>query len=327
VFQQPKQITGHVVDEQGNPLEGVTVAIRGSTIAVTTDTDGRFEISVHEDAGTLVFSIVGFETTERAIGVSTMYRVTMEASISDLDEVVVVGYGTQRRSDLTGAVASLAGNRLEMVPNLNIAQAIQGSIPGVMVQTSSAGAEPDQNIMVRGRNSILASNEPLIVVDGIPYGGSLSELNPNDVKSIEILKDASSAAIYGSRGANGVILVTTKIGSDGKALVSYDGKYAVQQYTRLPPVMNGEEFYNFKMTRYPAALTQFELELYESGNSSDWLKLALRDGSSQQHNLSVAGGFKGTKYYISGGLLDIKGLALNDQYLRASSRINVDSEI
>src|SRR5690606_12420868 len=166
-----------------------------------------------------------------------------------LSEVVVVGYGVQRRSDVTGSVASLSKERLEMVPNINIAQAIQGSIPGVMVQNTSAGAEPNQEIMVRGRNSIGANNSPLAVVDGVPYGGNLSDINPNDVESIEILKDVSAAAIYGSRGANGVILVTTKKGTIGSPVIAYDGFVSSQQYSNVPEYLDGPQFYDFKNQR------------------------------------------------------------------------------
>src|SRR5690606_11018650 len=147
----------------------------------------------------------------------------MEEETIGMDEIVVVGYGTQKKSDITGTVASMPKERLEMVPNLNIAQAIQGAVPGVMIQTTSAGAAPSEAIMVRGRNSIRASNDPLIVVDGISYSGGISDLNPNDIQSIEVLKDASAAAIYGSRGSNGVILLTTKTGVTEQTVINYDG--------------------------------------------------------------------------------------------------------
>src|SRR5690606_15014930 len=166
-------------------------------------------------------------TSERQIGSSNVVDVVLESATIGMDEVVVVGYGTQKKSDITGAVASVGQERLESsVPNLTIAQAIQGAVPGVMMQTSSAGSAPSEAIMSRGRNSIRASNDPLIVVDGVPYGGQLRDINPNDVKSIEVLKDASAAAIYGSRGANGVILVTTKAGMEGKPRIAYDGHFS-----------------------------------------------------------------------------------------------------
>jgi TonB-dependent SusC/RagA subfamily outer membrane receptor len=229
-------------------------------------------------------------TKEVEIGSQTVFNVTLEESAIDLDEVIVVGYGTQKRSDITGTVASMPKERLEMAPNLNIAQAIQGAIPGVMIQTTAAGAAPSQVVMIRGRNSILASNDPLIVLDGIPYSGQISDINPNDVQSIEVLKDASSAAIYGSRGANGVILITSKEGVAGKATILYDGKYSIQKPSNLPDLMNGEEFYKFKTEREPGSISQTEQEVYNSGEWVDWVDLSVRTGYSQQHNLSLSGG-------------------------------------
>jgi TonB-linked SusC/RagA family outer membrane protein len=181
--------------------------------------------------------------------------------------------------------------------------------------------------MVRGRNSIRADNTPLIVVDGIPYGGSLRDINPNDVQSIEILKDASAAAIYGSRGSNGVILITTKEGVDGAAKISYDGYYSRQDFTNYPDYMNGGEFYDFKMIRFPGAMTESERTVYQSGEWVDWTELGTRTGSSHQHNLSVSGGFNNTKYYIAGNLLDVQGLMVNDNYRRLTGRINVDTKV
>src|SRR5690606_13984044 len=248
-----------------------------------------------------------------------------QPSLAGLDEVVVVGYGTQRKSDITGAVASFPTERLENTPNVNVTQAIQGAIPGVMVQNSSAGAEPGHSLMVRGRNSIKASNSPLVVVDGI--AGSLNDVNPNDVASIEVLKDASAAAIYGSRGSNGVILVTTKSGTGEKTKLKYSGFYATQRFTKIPDLMDGQEFYDFKMERAPDAMTPSELQVYQSGEWVDWLDLALRNGRSTQHNLSLSGGFRKTKYYLSGSLTDVTGLAVNDDYKRISSRINVDTDV
>ena len=167
-----------------------------------------------------------------------------------------------------------------MAPNLNITQAIQGAIPGVMVQYYP---RPEQiltrPILVRGRNSITADNDPLIIVDGIPYGGSLSDINPNDVNSIEVLKDASAAAIYGSRGANGVILITTKEGIDGKTQFHYEGKYSITEVIKVNRMLTGPEFYDFKMTRNAASMTASEKQVYNDGTWTDWIKLAIRTGS------------------------------------------------
>jgi TonB-linked SusC/RagA family outer membrane protein len=325
-------ITGKVTDETGTGLPGVNVVLKETTIGTITNGDGEYQITVLEPSDKiLVFSYVGYVSTEVPIQNRTQIDVSLTADAALLDEVIVVGYGTQKKSDITGTVASLGQDRLEMVPNLNIAQAIQGAVPGVMIQTADAGASPNEVIMVRGRNSIKASNDPLIVVDGISYEGNIRDINPNDVLSIEILKDASSAAIYGSRGANGVILITTKEGAEGKITLSYDGYYSVQNYIDLPDHLTGPEFYDFKMTRTATDnrnwMTQEEEAIYNEGSWEEWYDLLLRTGQAQQHNLSISGGTEKTKYYLSGGLTDVKGLTINDDYFRATNRINVESKV
>ena len=324
---QQQPISGAVTDTTGAPLTGVSVQAKGTSTVVSTDLSGRYRIENTAQDAVLIFSFLGYKTQEVPWSGEGALDIVMRQNLTGLDEVVVVGYGTQKKSSLTGAVASLNLEGSEAVPNLNIAQAIQGKMPGVLISTSAGGAVANQAIMIRGRNSILASNSPLIVVDGIPYSGSLKDLNPNDVKSIEVLKDASAAAIYGSRGANGVILVTTKLGTEGKPQISYNGYYSVQRFVKLPDLMTGPEFYAYKMERGAELMTASEKEVYESGESVDWLDLATREGASTEHNLSVSGGFKETKYYVSGGVLKVKGLAVNDDYLRVSSRINLDSKI
>ncbi len=326
--QQPtRQINGFVSGTDGQPLPGVTVVVKGTTAGTVTNANGEFSLSIPATAETLVFSFVGMRTQEVTIGDRTTFTLVMEEETIGIEEVIAVGYGVQKKSDITGTVASLPKERLEMVPNLNIAQAIQGSIPGVMVQTTSAGARPNEVIMIRGRNSILADNTPLIVIDGIPYGGQLNDVNPNDVQSIEVLKDASAAAIYGSRGANGVILITTKEGKTGKAKISADGKFSFQSFANLPEIMTGEQFYQAKMERSPDSMTPSEKAVYESGEWVNWLDLASRNGYSQQYSVSVSGGFNKTTYYLSGNLLDVRGLIVNDDYKRLSGTINIDTDI
>jgi len=324
---QQNVVAGTVKDQDGEPLPGVNVVVTGTMVGTMTDINGRYSINVPAGSGSLTFSFVGMEPQDVVIGALTRIDVTMAELAIGLEEVIVVGYGTQKRSDITGTVASMPSDRLEMMPNLNIAQAIQGAIPGVMIQTTSAGAAPEEVIMIRGRNSILASNEPLIVVDGIPYGGEIRDINPNDVKSIEILKDASAAAIYGSRGANGVILITSKEGIAGAPVISYDGKYSFQRFANLPDLMNGEEFYKFKLDRQPNSISSSEQAVYDSGEWVDWMDLAMRKGHSQEHNLSLSGGFERTTYYIGGSLLDVKGIVVNDDYKRITNRINIDTKV
>lgn len=327
LFSFSQSASGVVKDQKGDPLSGVSVILKSGKSGTTTATDGTFTISVSAATDILIFSFAGYKTSEFKAPPSGNLQVTMEIDNRSLDEVIIVGYGSQKKSDITGAVASLSKDKLEMVPNTNIAQAMQGAIPGVVVQTISAGAGPGQTIMIRGRNSIKANNDPLIVLDGVPYTGDISDINPSDVESIEILKDASSAAIYGSRGANGVVLVNSKTGKNGKTVLSYDGKYGTQKYANLPDLMTGKEFYDFKFQREPNYLTQTEKDIYESGNYTDWMDLSTRIGSSHQHNLSASGNVKDVKFYISGSYLDVKGVEVNDNFKRSTIRLNVDAKI
>lgn len=325
--QEQKSVSGKVTDSSGQPLPGVTVVVKETTTGTVTNADGNFSLTIPNDAEILQFSFVGMKTQEVYIDGRTTFTMVMEEETIGLEEVIAVGYGTQKKSDITGTVASLSQERLEMVPNVNIAQAIQGSVPGISIQTTAAGAEPDLDIMIRGRNSISANNSPLVVVDGIPYGGKLSDINPNDVKSIEILKDASAAAIYGSRGANGVILITTKEGREGPATITYDGYFSVQKLTNVPTYMDGPQFYDFKNERLAAGVSTTEKEVYDAGEWVDWVDLATRQGNSQQHNVSVSGGMGETSYYVSGGIMKVKGIVLNDDYVRGTGRFNIDSKI
>src|SRR5690606_27383868 len=306
---------------------GVNIQVKGTSQGTATDMDGRFELQNVEEDAVLVLSYIGYQLQEVDVEGRTEIYVRMAEDAQTLDELVVVGYGMQKKSDITGSVSSISQDRLEMIPNLNVAQAIQGSIPGIQIQQTTSGSSPEESIVIRGRNSILASNTPLIVLDGIPYGGSLNDINPNDIESIEILKDASSAAIYGSRGSNGVILITSLKGIEGKPRIKYDGYYSIQDFANYPDYMNGDEFYDFKTIRYPESLTDSEKRIYESGQWVDWTDLGIRNGNSQQHNLSVSGGSNTTKYYISGNYLNVQGLMVNDDFSRITGRINLDTKI
>ncbi len=336
-------VTGAVISADDNlPLPGVNVFVKGTATGAATDLDGRYALDAPSPNDTLVFSFVGYLTQEIPIQGRTTIDVQLEEDQVQLDEVVVVGYGEQKRSDITGSVASISPERLEEVPAVNVTQSLQGAIPGLQVTLNGAGAEQnDVALLMRGQNSITASNRPLIIVDGIPYSGALSEINQNDVASIEVLKDASSAAIYGSRGSNGVILITTKKGKEGKPVFSYDGYAGVQDVIDVPDVMNGQEFYDFKCVREgyvrklscddPAAraiiFTPTELAVYESGAWPSWWELATQQGFQQQHNLSFSGGTGSTRYYIAGSLLDVEGVAVNDQFRRYTMRVNLDQRM
>jgi TonB-linked SusC/RagA family outer membrane protein len=324
-------VTGMVTDESGLGLPGVSVLVKGTQRGVITDPDGRFKISVVNGNAALVFSYVGYESKEVLVGSQSQLSVSLRVDNKSLNEVVVVGYGTQKKSDVTGSVASVSRERLEQLPNTNIAQALQGAIPGLQINTNSGGAEGNDNsILIRGRNSISASTSPLIIWDGIPYTGGISEINPNDVESIEILKDASAAAIYGARASNGVILITSKQGKKGKLNITYDGFYGVQNIANKPNLMTGAEFYDFKKNRLniPAnSITPTEQSLYDAGKAVDWYDLATRQGSRSQHTLSIAGGTDKISFYLGGTYLDVQGIAVNDQFKRYSIRPNLDIKV
>jgi len=328
---QNKTITGKVTSSDNTPLAGATVELKNSGISARAANDGLYTITFPATAGNiLVFTFVGYETKEMTIGSATTIDVLLTEVVKDLTDVVVVGYGTQKKRDVTGAVASLSKDRLQQLPNTNIAQALQGSIPGLQINTNGGGAEGnDVSILIRGRNSISASNSPLIIWDGIPYEGGISEINPNDVESIDILKDASAAAIYGSRGSNGVILITSKQGKKGKLNITYDGSLGSQEITNKPDLMTGEEFYNFKKARLNATniITPAEQAVFDAGRGVDWYKLATQKGLRSQHSLSMNGGTEKISFYFGGTFLDVKGVSVNDRFKRYSLRPSLEVKV
>ncbi|HEU4607372.1 MAG TPA: TonB-dependent receptor plug domain-containing protein, partial [Chitinophagaceae bacterium] len=291
VVAQSLQISGKVTDTEGNPIENVSVVLKGTNQGTVSLGDGSYRIRVNKSSGNvLVFSSAGYLSREVTQSSGNRLDVQLEKSNQSLDAVVVVGYGTQRKRDVTGSVASLPKERLEQLPNTNIAQALQGSVPGLQINTNSGGAEGnDLSILIRGRNSISASVSPLIVWDGVPYTGGISDINPNDIESIEVLKDASAAAIYGSRGSNGVILITSKQGRRGKVSITYDGSYGTQTLVNKPDLLTGPEFYEFKTTclNAPNTLSNEEQAIYDAGKWVDWYDLATQTGSRSQHSISV----------------------------------------
>ena len=327
VSAQTTPITGRVVDTDGKPLENVSVQIKGTNTGTATTANGTYRLNAPKPTGNvIVFSAVGFTDKELTQTGATV-DVQMDKSNTALDAVVVVGYGTQRRKDVTGSVVSLDKQRLENMPNSNFAQALEGALPGVTINTNGGGAEGNSvSILVRGRKSVLASSNPIIILDGVPYNGSISDINPTDIASFDILKDASAAAIYGSRAANGVILITTKRGTSGKPVITYDGFAGIQEVSNLPPVLQGADFYNYKVTREgTGAVTLSEKANYDNGRFTDWLDLGTRKGMRQQHTVSVRGGSSNFKYYASLSYLDVKGVAVNDNFKRFSARINLEA--
>ena len=223
VFGQGKTISGKVVDSAGEPLPGVSISIEGTTQGTVTDINGNFNLADVPETATLNFSFIGFENLNISVEGQSVFNVTMKESSIGLDEVVAVGYGTRKRSDITGAVASVNADELNAIPVSNVVQGMQGKLAGVDITTNSRPGEIGI-IRIRGERSITATSDPLYVVDGIPLAaGGIEALNPQDIETVDVLKDASATAIYGSRGANGVVLITTKKGESGKATVTYNG--------------------------------------------------------------------------------------------------------
>lgn len=236
-------VTGVVTDENGQPLPGVSVMVKGTTQGTSTRIDGQYEINVPSSTTTLTFSFVGYLPQDIVVGERTQVNVNLLPDTKQLDELVVVGYGTQKRSDLTGSIASADIEAFRESPNLNIMQSLQGSVPGVNIgQVNQAGAEP--SIEIRGRSTLSGNTSPLIVVDGIIFRGRVGDLNPADIASIDVLKDASSKAIYGAQAANGVLLITTKSGtSDTKPVISYSGSISTQKLPSIHDFSTGKNFW------------------------------------------------------------------------------------
>ncbi|RGX87305.1 SusC/RagA family TonB-linked outer membrane protein [Bacteroides intestinalis] len=322
------KITGKVIDTKGEPVVGATVMEKGTSNGTITDIEGKFSIAVKTNS-LLEISYIGYKTLTAKAVVGKSLTLTLTEDTEMLDEVVVVGYGIQKRRDVTGAVTSIRTEQLKDMPQTNISQALQGKIPGLKItNTSSSANGAGAEIQIRGQNSISANSGPLIILDGMPYSDPLSELNPNDIESIEVLKDASSAAIYGARAASGVLLVTTKRGEMGKVQVGYDGYYGLDKMYMPFDLMNAQEFYDLKKERF--GLQDFypsQIENYEKGIDTDWFDLASQLGQRHQHNISVSGGTEATRYYFAGSLGKVKGVAKNDNFDRYTFRINLDSKI
>ena len=318
--QQTRQASGHVTDSQG-PLIGATVMEKGTTNGTVTDFGGNFTLNVKPGA-TLVISYVGYETQE--VKESSHVSVILKEDGHVVNEVVVIGYGTQRREAVTGSVANIGGEKLNQVAATNAAQALQGRVAGVlMTQTSSKPGE-EMQIRIRGQRSLSASNDPLIVLDGIPFMGQLSDINPSDIKSLDILKDASATAIYGSRGANGVIIITTVKGTQGTpAKVSYNGYVSFKKVFHKYPMMDGPAF--SKMRQY-AGLYQNSLDENDNTNT-DWQDLYYQTGVSHNHDVSVAGGTNGGSYSFGAGYYHDESVVPTEGYDRVSVRGNFDQMV
>ena len=343
VAQTQKAIKGTVLSaEDGMPLPGASVIVKGTSNGASTDFDGKFALSVSNNASTLIVSYIGYKTKEVAI-TSNYITVSLAVDTNTLDEVVVVGYGTQKRSDVTGAVSKVEMDNAIAIPTTNISEMIRGQAAGVQVNLTSARPGGTSNILIRGRNSIRGGNDPLIVLDGFPIE-NINDVNPDDITSIEVLKDASAQAIYGARASNGVILITTKKGKDGKVRVSLNSYTTVQKLTKnfdlysaedfiklrreavrtTNPVVNGVQAYSDDTVNFSSAT---EYAAFVAGKYVNWEDEVLRTGMIQSHTLSVNGGNENTKVFSSANYFDQIGLIPTSGYKRGSFRLNLNQKL
>lgn len=327
------KVSGRITASTNNEvLPGVNIVVKGTNLGTTTDKDGTYQINVPNESSTLVFSSVGYLPHEMAVGKRTTLDVTLESDSKTLQDVVVVGYGTQRKSQLTGAISSVSAKEIQAVPVTSADQALQGRAAGVDVIASSHAPGATATIRVRGVSSIRANNDPLFVVDGIPIAGGLSDINPNIIESMEVLKDASATAIYGARGSSGVILITTKRGKDGKTQVTYDGYVGVSQIASKVDVLDAEGWIKYKATAYKTTqldklLDPIELKNYQAGRQVDWQELNLRKGMQQSHNVGVLGGNQKTRFSVNANYLKQSGIFYNSDFTRGSLQLNLDHQI
>ena len=321
-LQQAKKITGNVKDSQG-PLIGATIMEKGTTNGAVTDIDGNFSLNVNPGA-TLVISYVGYVDQEIKVGSASDFNIDMKEEGHSLNEVVVIGYGTQRREAVTGSVANIGGEKLNQIAATNAAQALQGRVAGVLMTQTSSKPGAEMQIRIRGQRSLSANNDPLIVLDGIPFMGQLSDINPADIKSMDILKDASATAIYGSRGANGVIIITTVKGYQGApAKVSYNGYVSFKKVFHKYPMMDGPTYSKFR--KY-AGMYQNSLDESDDTNT-DWQDLYYKTGVSHNHDVSVSGGTNGGSYSFGAGYYHDDSVLPTEGYDRVSVRGNFDQMV
>ncbi|RZL07463.1 MAG: SusC/RagA family TonB-linked outer membrane protein, partial [Hymenobacter sp.] len=352
---QAQVVSGRVVGADGNAIPGATIVERGTTNGVSSGADGNFSLSVQPQA-TLIISSIGFTTQTVAVGGRSTLNVTLATSATDLDEAVVVGYGTQSKADLTGAVTQIAGSSIQNQPVTSFEQSIQGRTPGVVINQGSGKLGQGINIQVRGTSSVTASNRPLYVIDGVPITfqdqsqagdeplNPLADLNPNDIESISILKDASSTAIYGSRASNGVVLITTKKGRQGQTKVTAGYYYGTSAPTRFRKFLDADQYktllaesftnagYIDPVNGYANLTEAFAQEGgldYASTYNTPWDRLAFRNNGKYklfgsdaanvaQYDFSAAGGDAKTRFFLSGTFNDQKGIIIGNRFRRGS---------
>lgn len=350
---QDRIITGKIADEKGTPVEGVSVISSDKKNGTQTDASGNYRISVSANTKTLTFSSVTYETVVVRIGNLGVINETLVAKNSKLDEVVVIGYGTQKRKEITGSLSTVKGQVIAEKPVQSFDQALAGRAAGVQITVPSGVLNSPPVFRIRGANSISLSSYPLVVVDGIPAptgdfsgtsaaGNALASINPNDIESIDIAKDAAATAIYGSRAANGVVFVTTKKGKGKKARISYNGSIGNTSVFGVPKELNAQQYTDYKNMAAannqnlnttnpggPGAYVKFNLNKDANGNVIDtkWADVVYRNAFTQNHNLNISGASENTNYYFSGGFTDQQGILKKNEFIRKNILINIDSKV
>lgn len=337
-FMASAQVSGTVSDENGEGLPGVTISIKGTTLGTTSDASGAYKLNGTNSSSVLIFSSIGYKPQEITLGNRQVLNVSLVEADETLDEIIVVGYGTQKKSSLTGAVSSVTTKELTALPVVNVQQAIQGRVPGVQItNNSSPGTEPI--IRIRGVGSVSLNPNPLFVIDGIPAGG-LNNIDPKDIESLEVLKDASAAAIYGSRAANGVVLITTKKGKAGQLQVNLDSYVGTQSAWRTLDLLNRDQYIQYGTALLtasgqpvPGRFNNLNTPVYEGASTTfaqtdtDWQDVMFRNAPITDNQLSLSGGSDKSRFYTSIGYFNQDGIMQATNYNRQSFRINSDHDI
>jgi len=328
LFAQAKKITGIVTDNTGKEVPLATITEKGTNNSTVTTSDGNFNFTVSGNNSVLVISSVGYVTKEIKVNGETSFNIVLPIAVSNLGEVVVVGYGTQRKKDVTGAVTTINTKNFNSIPVSNAGEAMEGKAAGVQVISSGS---PGSNVTFRIRGTGTINNaDPLLVIDGVPTDAPLNNLNPDDIASVDVLKDASAAAIYGSRGANGVVLITTKHGVEGKGHLSFNFFTAWQKATSIVKMLNAPQFAalnnellsNGNQNKNPAFANPDTL-----GTGTNWLGALFRTAPMQNYSLAYSGGSEKYNYYVSGSVLDQKGIVINTGYKRYTVQFNSQAKV
>ena len=349
------QVRGTVTDEKGGALPGATVSIKGTQIGTTTDGQGKFTLNVPDGAQTLVISFIGYTTQEVPIGNRQVFSIKLVAADNQLNDVVVIGYGTQRRQDVNGAISSVRADEIANIPQTSLDQLLQGRAAGLTITQNSGQPGSSTSVRIRGITSLTGSSEPLYVIDGVPISGDannqstsgrsplqnfngsgqsgvspLSSINPNDIETIDVLKDASATAIYGNRAANGVIIITTKRGKNGTARIAYDGYVGIQTPSKYLSLMKLPQYAKLQNDIADLYGVQRRPEFADPSllpDGTDWQHEVFKSAVMQNHQLSISGGANGINYYVSGGYLNQNGIVIGSGFDRYTFRTNIDGQV